>query len=126
MNLMVKDVMQASVVTLRPTDTLEAAIRLFTTHRISGAPVVNDSQRLVGVLSEADVLKGLAAEAGPASQRVADYMTRSVRAIRPEDTLDDAAYTLFMTGFNRLPVVQDGKVVGIVTRHDLIGGLYRT
>ncbi len=148
------DVMTRDVVTLSPEMTVEAAAERLVQRGISGAPVVDDRGRLVGVLSESDILRRLkqiaeetlgkryltsrvhsldllaflgerehaAVEAVYRQLRasqVRDVMTRHVQSVKPTDSLENVAAAMIEHDVNRLPVVDAGRVVGIITRADL-------
>jgi CBS domain-containing protein len=84
-----------------------------------GAVVVLEGERIVAILTERDVMKAVAAgQDGSAS--VTDWMTRHPDTIEPDDTTDHAASLMIHGGFRHLPVVEGGKVVGIVSIRDLM------
>ena len=84
-----------------------------------GAVVVLDGDAIAAILTERDVMKAVAA-GQDGSVPVADWMTRHPETIEPEDTTDHAASLMIHGGFRHLPVVVDGKVVGIVSIRDLM------
>jgi len=84
-----------------------------------GAVVVLDGESIAAILTERDVMKAVAAgQDGNAA--VTEWMTRHPDTIEPEDTTDHAASLMIHGGFRHLPVVADGKVVGIVSIRDLM------
>ncbi|MGA7980236.1 MAG: CBS domain-containing protein [Chromatiaceae bacterium] len=121
----VQDYMAANLVTLRPDMDIVEAMRLLVERRISGAPVVDLQGNLVGVLSEQDCLK-LALEAGYHEQwggRVSETMSGEVRTVESESSILDAA-RLFVEGhYRRFPVVKDGRLVGQLSRRDVLRAL---
>jgi CBS domain-containing protein len=121
----VQDYMAANLVTLRPDMDIIEAMRLLVEQRISGAPVVDLQGNLVGVLSEQDCLK-LALEAGYHEQRggrVSDTMSGEVRTVEAESSILDVA-RLFLDGHHRrFPVVKDGRLVGQLSRRDVLRAL---
>jgi len=92
----------------------------------SGAPVVDQAGALVGVLSEVDCMKVLASAAFHAipSGPVSDFMTREVSTLAPDTDLFAAVHRAQQTRFRRFPVVEDGRLVGIVTVRDLDKALW--
>lgn len=141
----VEDVMTREVVTVPPGASLKKAARLLVEHRISGMPVVDAENHVLGVLSEADVLPkeaaGLQLHAPPARRPglagdvdrsklevrlVGEAMTASAETIEPQRPVALAAARMIERGINRLPVVDEGRLVGIVTRADLIQAFVRT
>jgi CBS domain-containing protein len=105
-------------------DVLEAA-RILVDKRISGAPVVDQVGNLVGVLSEKDCLH-VALEAGYHEQwggRVGEYMHTGVDTIEADTSVIDAARRLAESRYRRLPVVDQGRLVGLISRRDVLRAL---
>lgn len=148
----VRDVMTRRVVTVGASDSLEEAARRMVTARVSGLPVLGPNARLVGVVSQKDIVRLLNARAGltvprglfdllldertgetseiaAAARRVLDRarvreaMSRPAISVGADTPLDEAIGLLISNKINRLPVVAAGQVVGIVTRHDLLAGV---
>lgn len=120
----VQDVMISRVIVVKPQQALGEVAELFAEHEISGAPVVDDAGRLVGVISQSDLMyrAGPDFEKAPAAARektVAEVMTHQVASIAPDASLDAAAALLESKGIDRVPVVAAGRIVGIVSRTDL-------
>ena len=117
------DIMMRSVVTLSPEDGIYQAITVLLKRKLSGAPVVDTSGRLVGILSEKDcsrVLVGAALDGFP-DGRVRSHMTETVETIRPDASLYEIAHRFITRSYRRLPVVDDGgRVVGQVSRRDAL------
>ena len=135
----VSDVMTRDVVTVSPTMTLKQAASLLSERNIGGVPVV-DGEEILGVLSETDILykergpssseglvdrlfraDGVAEAAKVAAETAGEAMTAPAVTIEQWEPIAAAAGKMLATGVNRLPVVKEGRLVGIVTRHDLIG-----
>ncbi|HMP77236.1 MAG TPA: CBS domain-containing protein [Kiritimatiellia bacterium] len=118
----VREFMVTSIVTLRPELPIRQAIDSLLKHRISGAPVVNAEGALVGMLSEKDCLRVFANAAFHNSDPgdVEDYMAREVLTIEPEADLFRAADIFLKHSFRRLPVLEDGKLVGQISRRDVL------
>jgi CBS domain-containing protein len=133
------EVMTTGAATIRPDATLTDAARLMVEHQISGLPVVDAQDRLVGVITENDFLwpqqeprlVGLLAEGRARvaselnSRRVQDIMTRDPVTISAETPLEEAVELMKRHGIRRLPVVANGKVVGILSRSNLLLALLR-
>lgn len=116
--------MAKDVLTFKPGDPIQHAIDVLVRRGFSGAPVV-DGGRVVGVLSELDCMKLLAAhsfhqENAGMSIRVADLMSTSVITIEPDTDLFAIAHTFIKTGVRRLPVLHGDRLVGLVSRPDLL------
>ncbi len=115
---MLADVMTRGVFTVeRGLPLREAAARMVA--RSVGAAIVLDGERLLGILTERDVLRAVGADRDK-SATVEDCMTKHPETVEPSDTTDQAAALMIHGGFRHLPVVDGGKVVGIVSIRDLM------
>jgi CBS domain-containing protein len=120
---LVREFMTEHLVTLKPDMPIFQAILLLIKNKVSGAPVVDDLNRLLGILSEKDCLSIFANEAfysETAGGEVADYMTTGVSVIDPDDEVFKAADIFLKNSFRRLPVVDDGILVGQISRRDVL------
>ena len=121
------DIMVSRVITLRPDTDIFVAIRVLLSRRISGAPVLDARGGLVGLLSEKDCLKLLALggfhEDDFAGATVADYMTSDVSTIGLDTDIFTIAGLFLRHPYRRLPVVDDGLLVGQVSRRDVLKGI---
>ena len=115
----VKDIMTDCVVTISPEATIDDAVSLLVDRRVSGLPVVDADRRLLGVISEIDIID-LVYKADIEASRVRDHMTREVRTLDADASLDEAASMFCAQAIRRIPVVQDGRLIGILSRRDLI------
>ncbi len=95
------------------------AIQMLVDHNITGLPVVNDDMTLAGIVTEKDVLQLLYdIEARPG--KVEDFMTKEVVFFDQEDSLINIADCLMTKHFRRVPITSGGKLVGVVSRKDII------
>jgi len=152
--------MTRAVVTVSPEETLGEVTRKFLERDISGAPVLNQSGKLVGVITESDILRRLEAivesEVGKKflssttnsmglfvivselhpdvarevfrrlqSSTVEEAVTSRVVFVKPEDTLEAVTMALIENDINRVPVVEEDKVVGIISRADITRAIAR-
>lgn len=116
----VADHMSSNVLTVAPDSTVADAARRMA-ERSVGAVLVLDGTRLLGIFTERDVLKVVAAGLEAAGAiTVSALMTRYPETIEPTDTTEHAAALMVHGGFRHLPVVDEGKVVGIVSIRDLM------
>lgn len=115
----VHDIMTDRFVAVRPDTSIDEAITLLLDKGVSGLPVTDDDGRLLGVISEIDII-GLVYEADVEASRVGDHMTRDVQTLDADASLDDAAGGFCTQSVRRFPVVRDGRLVGILSRRDLI------
>ncbi len=124
--MLIRDYMTTgTLVTLTPgTEVLKALLTL-ADNDIAGAPVVDDAGRVVGILTEKDCIRS-ALEATYHSEYgglVKDYMSRDVVFLNPDDGLVQAAERFLELPYHRYPVIEDGALVGIISRRDVIRAL---
>lgn len=115
-----KDVMTKQVICIgRDTPILEA-IRLMAKNNVTGIPVVEDNMTLVGILSEQDVLRLFHTFDDERDRTVNDFMTQPAIHFEEDEHLLDVCDCLRDNSIRRVPVTSDGKVVGVVSRSDII------
>jgi CBS domain-containing protein len=146
----VRDIMDAEPETVHPGTPVEEVISLLRQNELPGVPVVDDDGSCVGIVTEADLvlpddqgdlhiphyvnLFGGTVFLEPLSRfeqrlrkafasNAADMMTRDPDTVAPDTTVREAARLIHESGHNRLPVVEDGRLVGVVTRVDVLGAL---
>jgi CBS domain-containing protein len=117
--LKAKDIMTTHVVAVTRDDTIDHAISLMVKHRISGLPVVDHDHRPLGIVSEFDLLE-LICEGHPEDNSVAQFMSPGLFGVDENDSWVQVADLFREKHVRRLPVLRDGRLVGIVTRHDLM------
>ena len=135
MSATVKDVMTAEVVAVRRETSFKEMAAVLRRYRVSALPVVDDAGRVIGVVSEADLLaKEALADPGVMAEvlhhqdvrkaeglTAGDLMTHPAVTVRPDDSVEHAARLMYTLRIKRLPVVNAGGVlVGVVTRTDLL------
>ncbi len=155
--LKVRDLMTTQLVTLQPTDTVKKAAIKFAVDNISGAPVVDNRNHLLGILSENDILNTILkyqialddenhdsvmltyAMDSPietddilkkvseeiSNLEVSAIMTRTVLTTTPDTTIMEVLRAMIEMKVNRVPVVEKGVVIGIISRGDIIFALYK-
>ena len=144
--ILIKDVMTKNVIAVKKDTKVSELIEILTKNRISGIPVVDEENRVIGIVSEADLLfttktgkirglreflKRLIGEeystlATPLSGdlKVEDIMTSPVITASPDMDIEEASKILSEKRIKRLPVVdENGKLIGIITRHDLVSAI---
>lgn len=114
-----RDIMTRDVIAVGAATPVQEAIELLVQRRITGLPVVDAAGSLVGIVSESDFI-------GKRGERVADVMTAEVRTVEPSRRLDEVAELLLRGGIRRVPVVEAGKLIGLVSRRDLLSFLARS
>jgi CBS domain-containing protein len=147
---LVSEIMDRDPVTVAPETSVQDVVSALREHQLPGVPVVDSEGTVWGIVTEADLvlpdedgdlhiphyinLFGGTVFLEPLSRfgdrlrkafaaNAADMMTRDVDTVGPDTTVREAARLIHETGHNRLPVVQDGKLVGVVTRLDVLGAL---
>jgi CBS domain-containing protein len=114
----VADLMTRDLLTVEPSDTLgEAAQKM--TERGVGSVVVSDYGRMVGILTERDVMKAVAGRVHSSEARVREWMTAEPVTVPPGTPVEEAGRIMLDRGFRHLPVVADDRPVGIVSIRDL-------
>lgn len=144
-----KDIMNNNVITIPDHASLKEAAQILIDNRISGAPVVDAENRLVGILSEGDLVRQQKPLSKPmmlmfldgafpvnyreiqhdleavTATEVSQLMTPAVKTLKPESDLSEIATLMLKSKINRIPIVDDtGILEGIVTRHDIIKAVY--
>ena len=126
----VGQVMTADVIQVRRTTPFKELVRLLDHHRIGGLPVVDEDDKVVGVLSGTDLVRAQASRPGedPAGAVTAqDLMSTPAVTVHPEQTVPDAARLMERRGVERLPVIdEEDRLIGIATRRDLLRVFLRT
>lgn len=146
----VKEFMNPYVIYFKPGDSIFKVAKVFSENDISGAPVVKN-KNVIGVISESDIVKFMSFKLGRPSPltslslliisfikdniqiksqlkrisktKIKDFMSKEVISIHSEASLLEAACLMEKNDVNRLPVIDDGKLVGIIARADLIKAL---
>ncbi len=129
----VQDFMNKDVIVCAPNEKLTTILNKLRLFRISGMPV-SEGRIIKGIISEKDILKKIQGMTNDLSTSleeaqnttelvVADVMTRDVVTVAPAENIDTVVNLMMKRKINRIPVVVDGKIVGIVTRGDIISAL---
>jgi CBS domain-containing protein len=114
-----KDIMVPWVVTTDTQTPITKAIDLMLEYRISGLPVIDENRKLVGIITEKDILQIYNTSLPLADMTVKDLMTTPVVHFDKDDSVDDIWACLLRNDFRRVPVTYAGKVVGIISRPDI-------
>ncbi|MDH5770196.1 MAG: CBS domain-containing protein [Candidatus Bathyarchaeota archaeon] len=118
--ILVRDVMSSPVRTIRVGDSVRNAVRKMNKFRI-GCLVVMQGDRPVGILTERDIMRKVVEPCiDPSLIRVSDVMSTPITTIDPAASVEDAARLMSRKHIKKLPVVEDGRIVGIVTSTDLM------
>ena len=117
--MIARDIMTSNVCTIRPEASAQEAAQLLSQKRISGLPVVNPDGRIIGIVTEADIISKVNRE----GLLVADIMSHEVIAVEEETSVSEIASLLANRRIKRVPVVEKGKLVGIVSRADIVNAV---
>lgn len=124
-SVLVKDYMSANLVTFTPQMDVLNAIQMLVEHRISGAPVVDETGNLVGILSQKDCLK-VALDAsyhGEWGGRVSEFMSRNAKTVEGETSILEVAEMFMNEEYRRYPVMEENRLIGQISRHDVLRAL---
>jgi CBS domain-containing protein len=115
----IRDLMTSEVLTVAPEDTVgEAAEKMVA--RGVGSVLVSDYGRLIGILTERDLLRAVADRIHSSEARVREWMTREPITVTQDTPAEDAARTMLEHGFRHLPVVDGDQTIGIVSLRDVL------
>ncbi len=119
------EIMKTDLITVRKDTPIYEAISTMVESNITGLPVVEGDMTLVGIITEKDVLSLLYNfEDKPGA--VEDYMTEKIITFGPEDSITDVAQSFKSNHFRRVPIVAGGKIVGVISRKDIIAYISKT
>lgn len=124
-SVLVKDYMSANLVTFTPQMDVLNAMQMLVEHRISGAPVVDETGNVVGVLSQKDCLK-VALDAsyhGEWGGRVSEFMSRTAKTVEAETNILEVAEMFMEDEYRRYPVMEENRLIGQISRHDVLRAL---
>jgi CBS domain-containing protein len=152
----IREIMTADVQVVHPDESIAEVASRFAEHGIHGAPVVDGQGRLVGIVTESDIIRttktkyttynmvypsihqfGVEFKEGTTYSElskafdevkhtpVSEIMTAAVITASPDDLVEEVAPMMIKNKINRVPVVENGKVVGIVTRGDILRGMFK-
>jgi CBS domain-containing protein len=120
MSTTARELMSTDLVTIGPHATLGEAARELQRHRVGAALVLDDDGRFQGIITERDLLRSVAASRHPDQGRVESWMTADAITIGPQTTRDEAAAIMQERNFRHLPVIEDGKLVGMLSIRNLL------
>lgn len=122
--LKAEDIMVKEVITIGPEITLDKAIKKLVKNKISGMPVVDENGKMVGIISEKDILN-FAFNGYLKSTKVEMAMVKSVIHFTPDSNIDEIALAISKNHFRRVPIIKDDRIVGIVSRRDIIESVFK-
>jgi CBS domain-containing protein len=127
----ISDLMEDEVLFVRSTSDLEQAIQSMIRHRVNGIPVVDDEMKVVGIVTEGDLIarsEMFDKDFNPAelaSLRVTELMTRNPIVIDSEADINNAIAIFAATNIKQIPVIKNSRLVGVLARKDVIKGMLK-
>ena len=118
--MQVRDAMSTEVLTIGPTHTLRQAAKQMTARKVGAAVVHDPDSEGPGILTERDVLDGLARDQDPDTELVGDHLTPDAVVATPDWDLDRAADAMLAGGFRHLVVCDDDDIVGVLSVRDVV------
>jgi CBS domain-containing protein len=115
------DIVKPTYITLAPEDTLREVAEIMNSPNV-GSDIVKDHGRLIGILTERDMLRAMAARVHTSDARVRQFMTPDPITAPPDLDLEAAAQVMLDNGFRHLPVVDGSNVLGVVSLRRVMGG----
>jgi len=120
-----KEIMTKGSVYVHVDTPIFEAIQIMVNNGITGVPVVEKDMTLLGMLSEQDVLRLIHTHQQERNRTAGEFMTKPVISFEEEESLLDIVYSLKDSSIRRIPVTSDGKVIGIVSRADILRCIYQ-
>ncbi len=117
----ISSIMEEDVITLHEGDSINEVIQMMLKGNVSGFPIVNDENKVIGIVSERDFISLVANII--TGKKVADFMSHDVVSVRPDTRVEDAARVMILNDFRRLPIVHEGVMIGVVTTSDIVNYL---
>jgi CBS domain-containing protein len=114
----VRELMASRLHTVAPGDTVGEAVAVMAQNRV-GSVLVMDGEKLLGIFTERDTVRAISQSHDAPRHEIDSWMTQDPRTVEPDVDVEDALQTMLDNGFRHLPVVENGKVVGIVSMRDL-------
>lgn len=121
--LTAEDIMTGNVITIGPNATVQEAIDIILQEKISGLPVVDANDRLIGIVTEFALL-AIAYDEDIRQEKVLKHMSTELITVAPEDPIRKVANMCIMHRVRRVPVIKQGRLVGLIARRDVIKGIF--
>jgi len=123
--ILVSDYMTTKLITFKSDDSLGHVIEQLIAHNVSGGPVVNDKNELIGIISETDCIKHISESKyynmpSDTNNTVANYMVKDVDTIDKNMHIFDAAFKFISSHRRRFPVTENGKLIGQLSQNDVL------
>jgi CBS-domain-containing membrane protein len=123
--ILVSDYMTTKLITFKAEDSLDHVIKQLITYKISGGPVVNENNELIGIISETDCIKHISESKyynmpSDTNNTVGKYMVTDVDTIDKDMNIFDAAFKFISSHRRRFPVIENGKLIGQLSQKDVL------
>jgi CBS domain-containing protein len=123
--ILVSDYMTTNLITFKAEDSLDHVIEQLITYKISGGPVINEKNELIGIISETDCIKHISESKyynmpSDTNNTVGKYMVRDVDTIDKNMNIFDAAFKFISSHRRRFPVIENGKLIGQLSQKDVL------
>ena len=116
-----REVMSKTFIVVKDYEKVQRISQILIKHRLSGVPVVNANKNIVGFVSERDIIAGMSGDV--ARKKAKDIMTREVVNAQADTPLEELSKLFSEKPIRYIPIVDDGKIVGVVSRKDVINKL---
>ena len=120
-----KDIMTKGAICVRKDTPISEAIQIMVNNGITGVPVVDEDKVLVGILTEQNVLRLFHTHKQERNRTAGEFMTQPVVSFEENESLLDVCYRLRDCSIRRVPVTSDGKVIGIISRADILRCIFQ-
>ena len=121
----IKDIMTKEVISVTPQTPVKNIIEILAVKRITGLPVVDENKKLLGIISELDLIGLLLENCDIDGKTAENFITKDVVSFSINDTIDKLCQYLLNKPFRRVPIVDNGCLVGIVSRADIINLIWK-
>lgn len=117
--MLAKDIMTVGVITAKPETTIKDAIKLLVEIQISGLMVLDDNNDIVGVVTEKDLLVAYDF-LGTTQSVIKDFICTDIISVTPDTPMQEISKILVQKNIKRVPVIEEGKLLGVVSRRDVL------
>jgi CBS domain-containing protein len=118
--MLVRDVMNRNVIATRPDVKIKEAVKIMNKLSIGSLVVLDEKNNIVGIVTERDILKSIEKNIDPEINEVKDIMSKNVKTVSSDTDLKDAVDIMLKYKIKKLPVVDNGNLVGIITTSDIV------
>ena len=118
--LKARDIMTSQVICIHKDTPVFEAVDLMVTNSITGIPVIENDSKLVGILSEQDVLRLFETYEDEKNKTVSDFMTQPAIHFEEDENVEDICSCMMQNSIRRVPITSNGRVVGVISRSDIL------